>query len=424
MKALSAIKKEMLEILHDRTMLAVLLVFPVLVMIFMGSSFRSLEINGLPIGVAGPTDSAFAQTLFSGLNGSTAFKLQSFDSESSAMDAFRNGQLRAVIIVPEEFEQSLNEGRGATITIAVDNSDIALEQSVLAAMSSVVEASSADITKAYISAAWQDLEVLNRSASSLASEIDGTRAQMLSTKQSLDQVEQDIEELDIESLEGSLDDAEGDVSRLRSLISQQRESLQNASAQEEHLLNDTRLFLNNASFVLNESLATVQSAHVKLQNQSEGMEDAIDQLDLSIAGLQAIRAASSDPTINAALDLNIASLQSLRGSTQSQLLAAYDEMAELEMLNSTLNDFRLTLDDYSVQVEDASNAPDRMADFEAALNEADRTLSGLDTSFTNARSEIAKLKTLLVAVGAATEEVDSTIEDALDQMDSFESLMG
>lgn len=424
MRALSAMKKEFLEILHDRTMLAVFIVFPVFVMIFMGSSFHSLEINGLPIGLAGPANTTFAGALFSGLNDSTAFKLQNFQTEGAAMDAFRNGQLRAVIIVPEDFEDTLRQGEGAIITIVVDNSDIALEQSVLAAMSSVVEASSADITKTYISAAWEDLQDLNSSAASLASEIESTRAQMLQTRAALSQVEEDMDNLDIGSLEGSLDDAEADVSALKSLIAAQKVSLQNASAGEGGLLNDTRLFLQNASMVLDESLATVQNAHVELQNQSEGLEDAMGELDLSIAGLEAIKAASTDPTIIAALDLNIDGLEALRDSTQDQWVAAQNQMGELEMLNSTLLDFQDSLEEYSDQVKQSASGPDRMVALEAALDEADSTLTDLDASFSGARAEISKLKSLLIEVGEATDEVDSTIDDALVQMGSFESLMG
>jgi len=421
MSIISAIRKEFLEILHDRTMLAVLIVFPVFVMIFMGSSFHSLEINGLPIGLAGPANTTFSEMLFSGLNESTAFKLQNFQTEEDAMDAFRNGQLRAVIVVPEDFEQSLSQGSGATIRIVVDNSDVALEQSVLAAMSAVVEASSADITRTYISAAWGDLQGLNTSASSLASEIESTRAQMLQTQEALDGVRQEMDSIDIQSLEGSLDDAEADVSDLRLLIEEQRTELQQASSDQEGFLNETRLFLQDAGVVLNQSLDTIQGAHVKLQNQSEGLEDAIDELDLSIAGLEAIKTASTDQTIIAALDLNIAGLRALRNSTQSQLIAAHEEMAELEALNSTLLDFQDALDIYSDQIE--QTGPDGIADLEVALDEAELTLSGLNQSFSGARAEISKLKDLLSAVDQATVEVDSTLEDALGQMESFESLM-
>lgn len=150
MTILSTIHKEMLEVSHDRTMLAILIIFPIFIMLFMGSSFTSMQINGLSIGVVGPQNTTFSQMLFSGLNGSKAFKLQSYDSESGAMDAFRNGQLKAVIIVPDNFDAALRQGNGSTIRIVVDNSDLELEQSIMAAMSSVVQASSADMTKAYV----------------------------------------------------------------------------------------------------------------------------------------------------------------------------------------------------------------------------------------------------------------------------------
>jgi ABC-type Na+ efflux pump permease subunit len=175
MKALSAMKKELLEIAHDRTMLLVLLAFPIFVMLFMGSSFHSMEINGLPVGVAGATNTTYANVLLGGLNESSAFNLQSFQTEQAAMTAFRNGQLRAVIIIPPDFDERIRSGNGSKIRIVVDNSDLALEQSVIAAMSSVIEASSANITKGYIFGAWQELGSLNSSAASLGEGIAQTR---------------------------------------------------------------------------------------------------------------------------------------------------------------------------------------------------------------------------------------------------------
>ena len=68
MRLLYAIKKEFLEIMHDRTMLLVLALFPVFIMLFMGSSFGSVQINGLPVGIVGPTNTTFTSVLFEGLN--------------------------------------------------------------------------------------------------------------------------------------------------------------------------------------------------------------------------------------------------------------------------------------------------------------------------------------------------------------------
>ena len=143
--------------------------------------------------------------------------------------------------------------------------------------------------------------------------------------------------------------------------------------------------------------------------------DAVRETRRSGGGLEAIKAASTDPTVIAALDLNIASLQALRDSSQSQWIAAQDEMLELEMLNNTLLDFQDSLEVYSDQVDQTGTGSDTLDDLEDALDQASGTLTGLDDSFSSARDEIDQLKSLLANVESATSEVDSTLDDALDQ---------
>jgi ABC-2 type transport system permease protein len=423
MKILSAIRKEMLEVLHDRTMLAVLLAFPVFVMLFMGTSFRSMEINGLPIGLAGP-ENISSSPLFSGLNESQAFKLQEFGSEEDAMTAFRNGRLRAVIIVPQDFEESLRKGNGSSVRVVVDNSDLALEQSVLAAMSSVIEASSTDITKSYVTSAWGELRDLNASTASLASGIEQTRTNMNQTKASLAQIRQGIDGIEIDSLATSLDSASMNIAALQAQLESQKEEFADVSAGNDELLDQTDAFLFNASYALNQSEDTVQSTHDKLGAQMMQMNSTVSSLSASIAGLEAIKAGSSDPVVIAALDLNIGSLQSLRTMTQGQIIDAKEEMAELRALNATLDSFGDSLADFSSELETARLNAGKTAQLGAALDNVSKRLTQLNASFGSARIEVAKLKGLLGDIKSATSEIDSTLDDALAQTASVDALIG
>ncbi|MEW6034994.1 MAG: ABC transporter permease [Candidatus Micrarchaeota archaeon] len=419
----STIKKEILEMVHDRTMLAVLLAFPVFVMIFMGSSFRSLEINGLPVGLAGPVNTSFSQALFSGLNESKAFNLQDFGSEEEAMTAFRNGQLRAVIVVPEDFEESLRRGEGSKIRIVVDNSDLALEQSVLAAMSSVIEASSADITKGYVTAAWEELRGLNDSAAALASDIAGTRLGMQQTKAALAGARADMDSIDAGRLEGSLGNASVKVAALQALLEEQKGALSNASADNQQLLAKTEIFLINASSALDESIDAVDDTHGKLASQVQELNQTVSVLDSSIAGLEAIKSGTNDTAMIAALELNIASLQALRNSTAGQIEDAKDEMDRLEELNTTLYSFGGALDAYSVEVQLAKAGANRTAEMASALDNVSASLDSLDSSFAEAKEEVAKLKALLSSMKATVTQIDSTLDDALNQTASVDSLI-
>ncbi len=263
----SVIKKELLEISHDRTMMAVLVLFPIFIMIFMGSSFGSMQINGVPVGVSGPENSTFSTLVLDGLSKSDAFKLQTFESSAEAHKAFKDGQIRALILIPQNIDEELERGNGTTIQIIVDNSDIALEKSILAAMGSVLQASSADITKVYVTSAWEDLVSLNASAAELGTDVAETRIKMEETRRELNGIKQNISALDIEGLANSIDDAEEGVSSLQEMISSQKEAINNYTDENELFFEQSDAFLQNGSATIGESISAVNGAHANLSAQ-------------------------------------------------------------------------------------------------------------------------------------------------------------
>jgi ABC-type multidrug transport system permease subunit len=423
MRIPSVIRKEMLEVVHDRTMLTVLIVFPILVMLFMGTSFRSLEINGLPVGVSGQLNTSFSEVLLSGLNESSAFNLKSFGSEEEAMTAFRNGQLRAVIVIPEDFEQSIGKGNGSTIRIVVDNSDIALEQSVLAAMGAVIKASSANITRSYVSGAWKELQQLNTSASSLAIDINESRVKMEGTKQILEEIRQDIDSINIDSLEASLNDSSSSVASLQMLLAAQKAQLANLSDSNSQLLDESDVFLSNASFALNESINTVGSTHGRLVEQAAELNTTISVLEASIEGLEEIRDNTNDSSTQAALDLNIAALNSLKNTSESQLEDTNEQIAELEDLNETLFDFGNMLEDYQGELQEARGREGQISEMESVLGNVSGMLVRLNQSFGSAQTEVSKLRGLLGKIKTTSLQIDATLEGAINQTASVDALI-
>lgn len=422
MGILAAIKKELLEISHDRTMLLVLLVFPIFIMVFMGSSFRSMEINGLPIGVAGASNTTFTGALFNDLNSSAAFKLRYFTTETDAMESFRNGQLRAVIVVPEDFDQALLVGQGSQLRIVVDNSDLALEQAVLSAMSAVIEASSANITGSYITGAWEQLGELNRSASDLAGDVAASRTKLQKTRAGLDGIRQSMGDIDIAGLKGSLASASAETGQLQADIESQKSAVAGAAAMNAELLNQSRIFIENASAALNDSVLTVENAYGNLSSQADELDTTIASLDSSIAGLQTIKAGTSDPATIAALDFNIAALSSLRSSTSDQLVATIEQMAELQELNETLRNTAEQLSEYAGAVESADGAQGE--EMIAALDSASARLSSLNASFSEASDEVSDMEELMAEVDATISDADATIEAALAQTAQVDALIG
>ncbi len=408
MRILNAIKKELLEVVHDRTMLLVLIAFPVFVMLFMGSSFESIEIQGLPVGVVGPTNTTFASVLFADLNQSGAFNLEGYHSEDAAMEDFRNGQLRAIIIVPEDFEDVLRRGGGAEVRIVVDNSDISLQEAILAAMSSVVQASSTNITRSYVLGAWDDLYELNSSASSLAEDIEKSKYAMEATREDLAGIRENMSQIDVGKLENSLDIASLEIAQLQVLIAEQNKS---------GFFNDTHTFLYNASAALNESIDTVEDTHAKLVVQTGKLNDTVTALSASIAALEAAENSTTDNATAAVLRINILALTSMRDSTQQQMADAQGQIQQLEQLNTTLQSFRITLGKYEVQLSEAEQNQS------VVLGDALASLSSMNASFGDARQDIEGLKGLLAVIDTTTAEAEQTLEQVLGQTAAVDRLI-
>ncbi len=408
MRILHAIRKELLETMHDHTMLAALIVFPVFVMLFMGSAFGSIEIQGLPVGVVGPTNTSFSSVLFSDLNQSQAFNLINYDSEEVAMTDFRDGQLRAVIIVPEDFEAALGSGSSSEVRIAVDNSDIALQEAILAAMGSVIQASSTNITRSYVTEAWDDLYLLNQSAADLAEDLNESRAKMEQTRSQLVKIQENMSNIDIGKLEDSLDSAADEIVLMQDKIAEQNDS---------SFLNKSEDFLYNASFAVNHSIDTVGETHAKLVDQSAELNDTIDALDASISALEFIKSTTSDNLTATALEINIATLESLRNTSVQQADDIEEEILELESLNDTLQSFRSSLEDYGVELGQVK------ADQSNTLGEVLDGLSALDSSLIESKQTITKLKLLFSEINSTTNEIDGTLEEVLEQTGSVDALI-
>ncbi|MBI5227335.1 ABC transporter permease [Candidatus Micrarchaeota archaeon] len=423
MKFLSVLKKEFLEIINDRTLLLVLVVFPILVMLFMGGSFGSINIRGIPIGVVGSTNTTYASALFSELNKSNAFNLQTFNDVDAAINAFRNGQLRAVIVVPDDFDRQIRNGNGSKIRVLLDNSDLALEKSLVTATSSVIQASSANITKNYVYNAWGDLKSLNNSASNLAEGITKTKWQLENTRAGLGNITDQSNDLDISSLEQSLNDATANIGYLQNLLDEQKTSLTSSSKANSELLNRSNVFLANATAALDKSKSTVQTTHDKLLSQLSDLNNTNQQLDSSITALTALKNNANDSTTKAALEANIVALKSLKDSTSNQVLRTKQEISDLESLNLTLNSFGEELANYSLQIKDASSGSNGINSTISSLEKGSAQLAKLNSSFSKSSEQVAKLKVLLADLKSTTANINSTLGTVLEQTGSFENLI-
>jgi ABC-type multidrug transport system permease subunit len=153
----------------------------------------------------------------------------------------------------------------------------------------------------------------------------------------------------------------------------------------------------------------------------------VDSLTIAIEGLNALKGSGSGTCCDiaeGAIDLNILSLDALRSSTNSQIVQADGQIAELEELNVTLQGMREKLENYTLVVAQARNRSTGSGEILEALDEAEETLDSMGALFEEANEDVGELRALLGNVGEAMEEMEETLDEALEQAGSVDGLIG
>lgn len=114
--------KELLIALRDKRMRLVLFISPLFQLIIFGYVVTT-EIKNLPVGYLDMDKSLTSRKILETLNAQDAFQLKnSFLSIKDAQDAVKEGTVRLVIVIPADFESSIERG-GGSLQFIVDGAD-------------------------------------------------------------------------------------------------------------------------------------------------------------------------------------------------------------------------------------------------------------------------------------------------------------
>ncbi len=123
---------------REKVALFWLFLFPIVLMLLLGSIFgRSGQAN-INIGVVDLDNSMLSRGVVSALEGIKAFKLKSGGEEKLKQD-LRDGKLNAVLVLDRGFLQSLQQGRAAKATIYVDQSSATVADITYSSVSQVLD---------------------------------------------------------------------------------------------------------------------------------------------------------------------------------------------------------------------------------------------------------------------------------------------
>jgi ABC-2 type transport system permease protein len=116
------IRKESRELLRDPIYVALAVAVPALVMTLLGLGFV-LDVKNLPVAFYDQDRSPLSRDYINSFTNSEYFRLVGFATDLQDVDRkLQSAAVRAVVVIPEGFSRTLNDGRTAQVQILIDGS--------------------------------------------------------------------------------------------------------------------------------------------------------------------------------------------------------------------------------------------------------------------------------------------------------------
>jgi ABC-2 type transport system permease protein len=146
-RVLSITRKEFLHIIRDPRTLAVMFLIPVIQLVLLGYA-ATTDIKHLRTAVWDQDRTARSRELMAAYRASGYFDLILYvDSEAELARAVDSGQVRAALIIPAGYEDTLARGEKARVGFVIDGSDPSVANTALAAAQGVGQAQSIEVVQ-------------------------------------------------------------------------------------------------------------------------------------------------------------------------------------------------------------------------------------------------------------------------------------
>jgi ABC-2 type transport system permease protein len=132
------IKKEFYHILRDRRVLLILIGMPIVQVLLFGFAL-STEIKNTKIAVLDLDKSSESIELITKINFNQYFDVtENLSNNSQIQDAFKPGKIKAVLVIPNNFSETLSLQNKAHLQILVDGTDLNLANLILGYMQNII----------------------------------------------------------------------------------------------------------------------------------------------------------------------------------------------------------------------------------------------------------------------------------------------
>jgi ABC-2 type transport system permease protein len=131
---------------RDKVALFFTFAFPLLFMLIFGFVFGGNDDVNYDIGLVNNDDSAIGETLSQAINQVPIFQMSEGELDDS-LEELRNGDLRAVILIPSDLQTRINNGESSDITVYYDPSQTTSSQVILSILGELINETNRQLTQ-------------------------------------------------------------------------------------------------------------------------------------------------------------------------------------------------------------------------------------------------------------------------------------
>ena len=138
LRLLSIIRKEFIQIIRDPRTMTLILVMPILQLFLLGYA-ATTDVKNIPLAVWDQNRTPQSRALLDAFRGADYFNISYMvGSEDEYRILIENGQARAVLIIPPDYDRDLLEGH-AQVSMVLDGSDATVGSTALSAVHLIVQ---------------------------------------------------------------------------------------------------------------------------------------------------------------------------------------------------------------------------------------------------------------------------------------------
>ncbi len=225
----TVLQKEAKQLWSDKIFLLIALIQPIIFVIMFGSSFQGGDINHLKTIVIDKDNTDFSKYVVDSINNSEFFMVVEYsDSLENSLEKLNKSEVRAVILIPLDFEKNINNRTVGSIKVYLDSSNFLTFSSLNGAKIGIAKNSLKNVTSDILGNLENEKKLGKE-------KIERVKEIFDSIDTETNNLDKDLEELKNESLKINTSKIRNSIKDLKDSLVEQRDSINSVIASLDRL---------------------------------------------------------------------------------------------------------------------------------------------------------------------------------------------